>query len=123
MAFTFDRPVYMVVENEIEAVIVVTKNGISDYNRRVRLTGTVENGVDITQVLTFSPGQIMIEVSVSLLDDEVALEEPVQYPLSLEIPASEIGVELGQYPSSLLEVADNDGKPTCCDFIGCDKYV
>ena len=123
MAFSFDRPVYMVEEGEAQVVIVVTKTGSSDYPRSVRLTGVVQNGSDITQVLMFSPIQTTFEVTVPLIDDQVALEEPIQFPLSLQIPTGQTGVELGEQPNSILEVADDDGKPTCCDFIVCNRYV
>ena len=69
----------MVMENDIEVFIVVTKIGSSNYSRTVRLRGIVEDGVDITQYLIFSPEETAKEVSIPLVDDLVALEEPTQY--------------------------------------------
>ena len=112
----------MVIENEVQAVLVITKNGSSDYNRSVTLIGTYELGF-FTQDLEFTPGQTMTEVFVTLVDDEIALEDVVQYQQSLQIPTGQTGVELGMQPTSVLEVADDDGKPTCCGFIVCNKYV
>ena len=123
MVFNFDRPLYMVMENDREAIIVVTKNGSSDYPRTIRLIGVVENGVDITEDLVFNPGQTMMEICAPLVDDEVALEAPVQYSLSLEVPTGQPGVALGGQANSALEVADDDGKPTFQNFVVCYKLV
>ena len=113
------------MENDTQAIITVTKNGSSDYFRMVRLTGIVENEVDITQNLTFSPEETVKEVSIPVIDDEIALEEPIQYPLSLQIPTGQTGVEVGEQPNSALEVGDNDGKLACSYsvLIACNKYV
>ena len=123
MVFNFDRPLYMVMENDREAIIVVTKNGSSDYPRTIRLIGVVENGVDITEDLVFNPGQTMMGIRAPLVDDEVALEAPVQYSLSLEVPTGQPGVALGGQANSALEVADDDGKPTFQNFVVCYKLV
>ena len=61
-------------------------------------------------MLTFSPEETMKVVSIPLVDDEVALEETEKYTLSLHVPATQIGVELGRNPEAVLEVLDNDGK-------------
>ena len=99
------------MENQIQAVLVITKNGTSGNSHSVRLTGSIENGSDITQDLVFSPGQISIQVPVPLVDDAIALEEPTQYLFSLQIPTGQTGVELGGHPNCTLVVEDDDGKP------------
>ena len=100
----------MAVENQIQAVLVITKNGISGNSRSVTLTGSIENGSNITQDLVFSPAQISIQVSVPLVDDAIALEEPIQYLFYLQIPTGQTGVKLGEHPSCTLVVEDDDGK-------------
>ena len=110
MTFSFDRRVYRAREDEGNATLTIVKDGSSDYARSVMYTGVIQNGVYVTQMLTFSGEETMKEIFVRLVDDEVALEETEVYTLSLHIPTAQIGVELGQHPAAFLEVVDNDGK-------------
>ena len=104
------------MEDEGNATLTIVKDGSSDYTRSVMWTGVIQNGVYVAQMLTFSREETMKEVSIPLVDDEVALEETEEYTLSLHIPATQIGVELGGVPEAILEVVDNDGKARWCDF-------
>ena len=123
MVITFDRPVFTAMESDVDTDIVIIMNGSSDYTRTVRIIGTIQNGVDVTRFVDFSPGNDYVELIFPLVDDDVAWEETEQYPLSIEIPTGQTGVVLGEDPNSILEVVDDDGKPTCYDLIVCDTYV
>ena len=109
----------MAVENEATANLIIVKIGSSDYSRRIDISGMVENEVDVAQTLTFSLDQNMMVVSVPLINDMIALEETKEYHLSLQIPTDPIGVEIGNIQQTVLKVADDDGKPRCCDFKAC----
>ena len=109
VTFTFGQPVYKAFENEGQVMLDVIKNGSSDYPQSITVSGMLPNGVVLMESLIFSPEEMLKTVVVQLRDDEVALEQKEQYQMVLQAPTNHTRVLLGLYPSTVLEVLDDDG--------------
>ena len=109
VTFTFGQPVYKAFENEGQAILDVIKNGSSDYPQSITVSGMLPSGVALNETLIFSPKEMLKTVVVQLRDDEVALEQKEQYQMVLQVPTNHTRVLLGLYPSTILEVLDDDG--------------
>ena len=52
----------------------------------------------------------VIDIMIAITDDLVALEATESYVASLEIVGTPPNVEIGQFPTTIVEVLDNDRK-------------
>ena len=71
----------------------------------------VVSGGNVEQTVEFaanSPAQTSVQTSVSITDDNVALEDVEQFPLSLSNPSISTNVVLGG--NTQIMITDNDGK-------------
>ena len=109
MTFTFGQPVYKAFESEGQATLDVIKNASSDYPQSITVSGMLPSGAVLKETLIFSPEEMLKTVVVWLRDDEVALEQKERYQVVLQLPTNHTRVLLGQYPSTVLEVLDDDG--------------
>ena len=65
------------------------------------------DGIDTT--ITFPADQNTVEVSFTLTDDNVGLEDIESYLVSLELIGTPVGVDIGDIPEATVNVLDDEG--------------
>ena len=81
------------------------------------------DGIDTT--ITFPADQNTVEVSFTLTDDNVGLEDIESYLVSLELIGTPVGVDIGDIPEATVNVLDDEGWSTSVVMISklCDLFL